>query len=74
MKALQAQRVKNILKDQGRSQVWLAGRLDMDSTTLSHILSGYSRYRVTTQLKAKIAEILGIPYAMIYGEEQEEGA
>ena len=74
MKALQALRVKDILKDQGRSQVWLAGRLGMDSTTLSHILSGYSRYRVTTQLKAKIAEILGIPYAMIYGEEQEEGA
>jgi len=63
-----AKRVEDLLKRQGRRNAWLAGRLEMNRSQLSHIMHGDERYRSgaadspqLTNLIIRIADVFEVP-------------
>jgi len=57
--------IKNILKDQGRSQAWLANKLELNEKTFSGKLK---RNNITGEELLKIAQLLGINLEELKGE------
>lgn len=63
--------IQQTLVRQGRSQAWLARELDLpDDTLLSHILSGRRAHLMTEAMKAKIADLLFVPYGALFHESK----
>lgn len=63
-----AQIVEDLLKRQGRQNGWLARRLEMNRSQLSHIMHGDERYRSgaanspqLTNLLVRIADVFEVP-------------
>lgn len=64
--AEQRQRVITLLKQQERSQAWLARQLGMNESLLNHTLRG--RRRVPVGFWPRVAAILGVPAAELIEE------
>jgi len=63
-----AKRVDDLLERQGRRNGWLARRLEMNRSQLSHIMHGDERYRSgaadspqLTDLLVRIADVFEVP-------------
>jgi len=57
--------IKNILKEQGRSQAWIADKLELNEKTFSGKLK---RNNITGEELLKIAQLLGINLEELKGE------
>ena len=63
-----AAKVQEILVMKQRTRVWLASKLGMNASQLTHMLLGDPRYHLRASLRYRIAEILVVPEQMIFGE------
>lgn len=63
------ERVREALRFQGRTMVWLAESVGMRADQFAHMLnSDDRRYIVTRDLLERVAEKLGIPPSMLFTE------
>ena len=62
--------VEELLRIQGRRKDWLAEQLGIDPDYLSHFLSG--NRVLSVERRHRLAQILGVKYAMIFGEEPQQ--
>ncbi len=63
-----AERVDELLDKKDRLPSWLAKRLNMDHSQLSRLMNGQGRYRLSPELKTRIADILEVPESWIFGD------
>jgi plasmid maintenance system antidote protein VapI len=56
--------VSQVVKAQGRRQVWLAEQLDISPAYMTYLLNG--RRQWTPELKTKVAAILGVPEGVLF--------
>ena len=66
-----ATRVEELLTTQGRMKDWLAHQIGVHPNTLSRLIHGEPGYAVSPELLEKIAQVLGVPYAWLFGDGQE---
>ena len=59
-------RIDKVLKEQGRTQVWLAGQLGIKPQHLTVIING--TIKLTTIRAFKIMELLSIKFEELYEE------
>lgn len=64
------ERVVTVLREQGRSQVWLASQLNVTPWLLNHWLAG--RRNPPADLYVRIARILGVPGWVLVDEPAEK--
>jgi transcriptional regulator with XRE-family HTH domain len=60
--------VGQLLRDQERSQAWLARKIELDPSLLSHYLSG--RRKAPIDLVDRMAAVLGVPVDEIQPREE----
>lgn len=56
--------IKTILKEQGRSQVWLARRINVNPITVYHWTA--ERRKIPVKFKPLIAQLLGFPENILF--------
>ena len=70
-----AKRIDSILHKQGRSRSWLARKIEMNHTQFSRLMNDRptmtgSHYRLTDEIKHRIADALEIPESLIFTDAE----
>lgn len=60
-------RLKDVLKEQGRSQAWLCERTEIHATWMNKIANGHVLPRVDDAMK--IAALLGVSVEYLWGDD-----
>lgn len=63
--------VWQVLEFQGRNAAWLARQLDVSEAQVSRLRNGERRWQ--TAAKARAAEVLGVPVALLFPQEDGDG-
>ena len=66
------ERVRAVLSDQERSQAWLARKINMNETLLSHYMAG--RRPLPRTLIPRMAQVLGVAESVLLGDESVPAA
>ena len=64
-------RLKLLLRSQGRSSKWLAEQIGMDKTSLSKAIAGEPSRGLSPVDQVVIARILGVPVTWIFQDESQ---